>query len=411
MQVKKLLIFLILTIAVGNMNAQSVGLVLSGGGAKGLSHIGVIKALEENNIPIDYVAGTSMGAIISGLYAIGLSPDEMVTLFRSAEFASWQQGISEKNYSTYIYRRESTAELFGATFSLNPKEKKISYILPTSFISPYPMDIALIQLFASSSAAAGYNFDRLMVPFRCVAADIAAKKPFIIRKGDLGSAIRASMTFPFVFKPILIDSTLLFDGGLYNNFPWDVMAKDFNPGYIIGVKCSKNPIEPEAEDLMTQIENMMMKETNYDIPEDKGILIDGAYPDVNLLDFQKTDELVQKGYELALKFIPELKKRIKTRVSAKELQEKRLAFRQKCPQLIFDKVYFDPDSLKTGKKQFISNTIKNHREDPVGFDVIKRGYFRVVSSGNVNTFYPNNKDEQRLSLLTFISEYRKQHSP
>jgi NTE family protein len=391
MQVKKLLILLILTIAVGNMSAQSVGLVLSGGGAKGLSHIGVIKALEENNIPIDYVAGTSMGAIISGLYAIGLSPDEMVTLFRSAEFASWQQGISEKNYSTYIYRREPTAELFGATFSLNPKEKKISYILPTSFISPYPMDIALIQLFASSSAAAGYNFDKLMVPFRCVAADIAAKKPFIVRKGDLGSAIRASMTFPFVFKPIMIDSTLLFDGGLYNNFPWDVMAKDFNPGYIIGVKCSKNPIEPEAEDLMTQIENMMMKETNYDIPEDKGILIDGAYPDVNLLDFQKTDELVQKGYELALKFIPELKKRIKTRVSAKELQEKRLAFRQKCPQLIFDKVYFDPDSLKTGKKQFISNTIKNHREDPVDFDVIKRGYFRVVSSGNVNTFYPTTK--------------------
>ena len=373
------------------MRAQSVGLVLSGGGAKGLSHIGVIKALEENNIPIDYVAGTSMGAIISGLYAIGLSPDEMVTLFRSSEFASWQKGVSEKDYSTYIYRRDPTPELFGATFSLNRKEKKINYILPISFISPYPMDIALIQLFASPSAAAGYNFNNLMVPFRCVAADISQKKPYIIRKGDLGSAIRASMTFPFVFKPIMIDSTLLFDGGLYNNFPWDVMEKDFKPDYIIGAKCSNNPLELEAEELITQIENMMMKETNYDIPEDKGILIEGKYANVNLLDFQKTDELVQKGYDLAMQFIPEIKKRIKTRVSSKELQEKRLAFRQKCPQLIFDKVYFDPDTLRSGKKQFISNTIRNHREGPVSFDVIKRGYFRVVSSGNVNTFFPTTK--------------------
>ncbi len=75
-----------------------------------------------------------------------------------------------------------------------------------------------MQLFASPSAAANYNFDKLMVPFRCVAADIANKKPFTIRKGDLGSAIRASMTFPFYFKPIMVDSTLLFDGGFYNNF-------------------------------------------------------------------------------------------------------------------------------------------------------------------------------------------------
>lgn len=395
MQVKKIFIVLFMAIVAVNVNGQSVGLVLSGGGAKGLSHIGVIKALEENNIPIDYVAGTSMGAIISGLYAIGLSPDEMIKLFRSEEFASWQAGHSELDFSSYIYSREPTAELFGASFSLNRKEKKINYILPTSLISPYPMDIALLQLFGSSSAAAEYNFDKLMVPFRCVAADISAKKPYIIRKGDLGSAIRASMTFPFIFKPIMIDSTLLFDGGFYNNFPWDVMVKDFNPDYIIGVKCSSNPLEPGVEDLMTQVENMLMAETNYDLPEDRGILIDGKYPDVGVLDFNKTEELVQKGYDLAQQFIPELKKRIKARISAKELEEKRLTFRKKNPKLMFNNVYFTPDSLKSGKKEFISNTIRNHRTGPVSFETIKRGYFRVVSSGNVNTFYPTtrmNKD-------------------
>lgn len=388
MQGKKIFILFILTAISWGACAQSVGLVLSGGGAKGLSHIGVIKALEENNIPIDYVAGTSMGSIISGLYAIGLSPDEMIVLFRSDDFNSWQQGESERNFATYVYRRDPVAELFGATFSLNPKEKSINYYLPTSLISPYPMDIALIQLFASSSAAAGYNFDKLMVPFRCVSSDIANKKPYVIRKGGLGEAIRASMTFPFVFKPIMIDSVLMFDGGFYNNFPWDVMVKDFNPGYIIGAKCSSNPTEPDSEDLMTQIENMMMVETNYNLPREKGILLDQLYPGVGLMDFERIDELVQKGYDLAMSHMEEIKERVKSRRSAKELAEMRLEFRKRCPQLVFDKIYFTPDTLKDGKKTFITNTLKNHKKGAVNFEMIKRGYFRVVASGNVNTFYP-----------------------
>lgn len=395
MQGKKIFILFILTAISWGACAQSVGLVLSGGGAKGLSHIGVIKALEENNIPVDYVAGTSMGSIISGLYAIGLSPDEMIVLFRSDDFNSWQQGESERNFATYVYRRDPVAELFGATFSLNPKEKSINYNLPTSLISPYPMDIALIQLFASSSAAAGYNFDRLMVPFRCVSSDIANKKPYVIRRGGLGEAIRASMTFPFVFKPIMIDSVLMFDGGFYNNFPWDVMVKDFNPGYIIGAKCSSNPTEPDSEDLMTQIENMMMVETNYDIPREKGILLDQLYPGIGLMDFERIDELVQKGYDLAMSHMDEIKQRVKSRRSAKELAEMRLAFRKRCPQLIFDKIYFTPDTLKENKKIFITNTLKNHMKGTANFEMIKRGYFRVVASGNVNTFYPTarmNKD-------------------
>ena len=126
MQVKKITATLLAVLISLTLHSQSVGLVLSGGGAKGLSHIGVIKALEENNIPIDYVAGTSMGAIVAGLYSIGLSPDEMIKLFRSDEFKSWQQGQSEKMYETHIYRRDATPELFGATFNFSRKEKKIN---------------------------------------------------------------------------------------------------------------------------------------------------------------------------------------------------------------------------------------------------------------------------------------------
>ena len=90
-------------LAVQDAKGQSVGLVLSGGGAKGLSHIGVIKALEENGIPIDYISGTSIGSIVGGLYAIGLSPDEMIALMKTREFRAWYSGEGEKEFHTYLY--------------------------------------------------------------------------------------------------------------------------------------------------------------------------------------------------------------------------------------------------------------------------------------------------------------------
>jgi NTE family protein len=276
-------LFLLLT---GYISAQSVGLVLSGGGAKGISHIGVIKALEDNEIPIDYIAGTSMGAIIAALYSIGVTPDEMLAMFRSPEFNSWYKGEFEKGYATYIYRREPTAEMVGVSLT-REKKNRLGIKLPTSLISPFPMDLAVKQLFASSAAAAEYDFNKLMVPFRCVAADIVNKKPYVLRKGDLSSAVRASMTYPFLFKPIIVDSTLLFDGGLYNNFPWDVMVNDFNPGFIIGSKCSGNAAEPDTEDILSQLENMLRVETDYTIPQEKGVLIDIKLPGVSINGFQQ----------------------------------------------------------------------------------------------------------------------------
>ena len=376
---------------------QSVGLVLSGGGAKGLSHVGAIKALEENNIPIDYVAGTSMGAIVAGLYSIGLSPDEMISLFRSKEFNSWYQGQFEDGYATYVYRKPPTANMISVDLkrknSDDDQKSKLALSLPTNLISPYPMDLAVMQLFASSAAAADYNFDNLMVPFLCVASDIASKKPISLRKGDLGSAIRASMTYPFLFKPIIIDSILLFDGGIYNNFPWDDMAKDFNPDVIIGIKCAGINTELDPENIVSQITNMLTIDTNYSIPEEKGILIDSKYPDVSVMDFHKVDELVQAGYEKALEYMPKIKERIAREVSDQEILDKRLAFRRKTRELVFDSVYVH-GNLRSDEKSFIAKTVKNNSNSTVSFDQVKRGFYRVIATGNINTLYPEAKITQ-----------------
>ncbi|MDP3452680.1 MAG: patatin-like phospholipase family protein [Bacteroidales bacterium] len=381
------MLLLLLVSVSHSVTAQSVGLVLSGGGAKGLSHIGVIKALEENNIPIDYIAGTSMGAIIAALYSIGITPDEMLIMFRSPEFNSWYKGEFEKGYATYIYRREFTAEMLGVPIRRD-NMNRIGIKLPTSLVAPYPMDLAVLQLFASSSAAINYDFNNLMVPYRCVAADIANKRPHVLRKGNLGSAVRASMTYPFLFKPIIIDSILLFDGGFYNNFPWDVMIKDFDPDFIIGSKCSSNVLEPDTEDIISQIGNMLTVETNYSIPEERGVLIDINLPGVGIMDFHRVDDIMKIGYTETQKFITGLKSKIERRVTESEITQKRMDFRVKTLPLLFKDVIILGDNLNSSEKDFIKRTIKNNSDNIFNFDQLKRGFYRVVATENINTIYP-----------------------
>ena len=145
--------------------AQSVGLVLSGGGAKGLAHIGVIKALEENGIPIDYVGGTSMGAIIGGCYAMGMSTDEMIEIIGSKEFGYWMSGKLEEKYKYYFKAEEPGPELFNVGIDLKDSVPKTRF--PLSVIPNDLMDFAFMEIFSRASAAAAYDFDSLFVPFLC----------------------------------------------------------------------------------------------------------------------------------------------------------------------------------------------------------------------------------------------------
>ena len=392
------------------LSAQSVGLVLSGGGAKGVSHIGIIRALEENNIPIDYISGTSMGAIVAGLYAIGLTPDEMLILLESEEFISWSNGLPEKEFASYLYRRNPVPEAISIGFysKIDKKgKKKMELALPTNLISSYPMDIAVIQLFASSASAANYDFSKLMIPFFCVSSDIEKKKEYVSTSGDLGSAIRASMTFPGYFKPVVIDSTLLFDGGMYNNFPVDVMKNMYNPDYIIGAKCVVGEkLEADDDELLKQVELMLTVDTDYDIPRKKGIVISDKY-EYGLMEFDKSREIARQGYETAIKSIPEIKQRVKRRMSDQDLLKKRLQFRMKCPELIFDTVSIQGNVSK-GEKEYIINTLLGDERDTVNFNQIKNGYYQLVESKTLSSIYPTAKIEDD-SLFKFNLRVKKKN--
>ncbi len=371
--------------AADSIHDQKIGLVLSGGGAKGLSHIGVLKALEENNIPIDYVAGTSMGAIISGLYAIGYSPDEMITLLSSKDFYIWYKGLDEEKYTSFIFRSNPQPDMFSVKFDF--KDKKLKTQLPTSLVSTYQMDLAFLGLFSPADAVAHGNFDSLMVPFRCVASDVEHKKQVVMRHGNLGASVRSSMTYPFYFKPISIDSTLLFDGGFYNNFPWDVMQKDFAPDLIIGAKCAGNPKKPDEDNIISQMENMLMFATDYDLPEDLGILIETRFQGVGVLDFGKIDYLVQAGYEKTMAQMDEIKARIASRETAEERAAKRKQFRDRTPKEVFKDISVT-GQLNTKQQYFIERSISLTAGEEFDYNTLKRRYFRVISTDLVNTFYP-----------------------
>lgn len=370
------------------LTAQKVGLVLSGGGAKGITHIGVIKALEENNIPIDYIAGTSMGAIVGGMYSMGYSPDEIVKILKSPDFKYWSTGEIESKY-VYYYRNADPKPIFAELpFHVNRLDSlqiKANF-LPTNLVSPRQMNYAFVPLFAQANAVADGDFDKLFVPFRCVASDVYNKEAVVFRHGVLGDAIRASMTFPFMFRPISIDNRLLFDGGIFNNFPVDVMRNDFKPDFMIGSAVANNPGKPDESNIIRQIQNMIMNKTNYSIDENEGILLNFKLTDVNTFDFSKVDELVKMGYDSTINHIAEIKARISRSVALSEVTERRKEYRNRFPELKFQRV--EVEGVDSLQRKYVEQVF-HYKNEVFTLAQFKESYFKLISDDKILEVIPH----------------------
>lgn len=383
--IRKYFIFILFaTFAVLQVHAQSVGLVLSGGGAKGLAHIGVIRVLEENNIPIDYIAGTSIGAVVGGLYASGYTPDEMEELFKSDDFYFWSTGKIQRKYRYYFKNPEKDPSWF--EFQLTKKEDKVKLLPPTNFIPEEQMDFAFMEMVAATNAACNYNFDSLMIPFFCVAADINNSKPVILRKGDLGNSIRASMTVPLYFKPIKIDGKLLFDGGIINNFPTEIMKETFKPDIIIGHKVANNVKAAEADDLLQQLSNLIMRPTNFEISSEDGILLETKFENLGLLDFNKIDDILLAGINTATQSLDSINGILKRRVPLKMVESRRKAFNAKKPELFFQNIQVEgvEDPMQ---RKYIIQSIK-HRYNVITLSSLKKEYFKLIADEHIKSIQP-----------------------
>ncbi len=364
--------------------SQKVGVVLSGGGASGLSHIGVLKALEENNIPVDFITGTSIGAFVGALYAIGYSPKQMEEIALSQDFSDQVYGNIDSKYVYYFKKKEDNASWISLKLSL---DTALETNLPTNLISPAVIDFALLENMAPASAAARNNFDSLFIPFRCVAADIESKTSVIFRNGDLGEAVRASISYPFYLKPIKIDGKLLFDGGIYNNFPSNVMYEQCFPDIIIGSNVSGNLPSPDEDNLISQLKSMLINRTYYDVQCPNGILVE---PKINTatFDFSNPKAMIDSGYAATMRQMDKIKERIQRRVDPVQLAEKRKAFIGKEPKLVFGDIFID--GLKKSQENYIKGILRK-RGKTIPLEKFKPAYFRIVEDDKIKQIYPKAK--------------------
>ncbi len=361
--------------------AQRVGLVLSGGGATGMAHIGVLKALEENGVPVDCITGSSMGALIGAMYAAGYSPWEMDSLFRTDLYRTMAEGGIEPKYTYFFKQDHPDASLIALRFDL---DTTLQYSLPTNLRSPALLDFEQMRGFTPASYVAGYDMDSLFVPYRCVASDLTAQKAVVFREGDLAQAVRASMSYPFYFKPIRVNGHLMMDGGLYNNFPSNVMYEDFFPDLIVGSNVSGNSPPPNEDDLLSQLRAMMQEPTTFSVICENGVIVEPR-TDVSLFDFSDPGRAIDDGYRAAMAQMPELLARVQQRIPRSVLNERRRAFRAKFPPLVFDRV--EVEGLRRSATRYVERTIEQ-AGDPLTGDRLKSAYFRLFADHNIAHLYP-----------------------
>jgi NTE family protein len=365
------------------LSSQKVGLVLSGGGASGMCHVGVIKALEENGIHIDYICGTSVGAVIGAYYAVGYTPGEIEGFVKNYFFQSITRGDLPAKYEYMIKKREEFAAWLTLKYDFRNDYLKN---LPTNVINSVPIDYYLMETFTGVANKMHNNFDSLFVPFRCVASDVELKQQVIFRNGDLPTAIRASMSYPFYLRPLSIEGKLLFDGGLYNNFPTDIMLKDFNPDFIIGANVAEKNPKADEDNLYLQLRSLLMSQTNFSPVCENGILIE-PWSDVNLFNFDNTQRLIDSGYAATIRAMPEIKKQVGRMQSPDELDKKRQRFReyQKLGGAKFTNVTVK--GLNAKQSEFITKSLFFEKK-PFTLEQLKKRYFRLASDDKIKNIFP-----------------------
>jgi NTE family protein len=381
------LLFFVLFFWTCSLQAQKVGLVLSGGGAKGLAHIGILKALEENNIPIDYITGTSMGGIVGAMYAAGYSPKEIETIALSSNFQDWVSGRYKSDYSFYFQKNGINAAAVTAKLSI---DTSLRLNFRSNLVNDIPLNFALLELFSQASAIAKDNFDNLFVPYRCMVSDVLSQNSIVVKGGSLAEATRGTMTVPLIYRPIKLEGKYVFDGGLYNNFPVDVMKQDFHPDYIIGANVSSkifNEYPKNIDDRLMRrfMMYMFLSKSDSTLIGENGVYIQPDLADFNVTNFNPVAELIKQGYDATLADMPQIKKAVRRRISSEELLAKRNDFNLKKPELRFSDVTVT--GVNSQQKKYIERLFKR---DKSTFDLndIKQGYYKLVADETFEIIFP-----------------------
>jgi len=393
-------LLILFVLCCSELHAQKVGLVFSGGGAKGLSHIGTLKALEENHIPIDYITGTSMGGIVGAMYAAGYSPAQIEKIALSNDFQNWVNGRYTSDYTYYFQKNAPNASMLAAKVAI---DTGFHFSFRSNLINDIPLNFAFLELFSQASAVSKDNFDHLFIPYRCMVADVLSQKSITVSKGSLAEAVRATMTVPIIYRPIKLDGKYVFDGGLYNNFPADVMEREFKPDFVIGANVSSKTYNEYPKNIDDRLMNrflvyMFLSKSDSTMIGKNGVYIQPELSNYSVSNFAPVEELIKKGYDATMADMPRIKELIKKRVDPAELEKKRTAFNNQKPDLNFSTITVS--GVNYQQKKYVERLFKS---DKTTFNLqdIKRGYYKLVADQTFETVYPKISYQAATDTYTF----------
>lgn len=393
---------LLAILMVMDSKSQTVGVVLSGGGATALAHVGFLKVLEENDIPIDYIGGTSMGAVIAAMYASGFSVAELDSMIRSEEFSHMATGYMPDQLQFYFKHYDADAGFVNLKYGGG---KSFSNSLPTNLINPVLMDWNFMEDFSQADAVSGGDFDSLFIPLRCIAADIEHKRQIIFRNGPINIAARASCTYPFYLPPRRVDGNLLFDGGIYNNFPVDVIYSEFLPDVILGCNVSGIVTGPDEDDIFSQLQSMILFRSEYSKLCENTIVIEPELDNIGTFDFDMMGAAAEVGYQTTMDSINVIRKMIPRRVSLEEKNAARKKFRSKFKPIVIEQI--EIEGLDKSQKNYVRK-IMGRKNDPIPLDKLKRPYFRIFDDDKIKSIFPVAKYNSKSGMYSLVLDVKKE---
>ncbi|MGI9315961.1 MAG: patatin-like phospholipase family protein, partial [bacterium] len=393
----KTLLFIMIA-SVSNVHAaerSKIGLVLSGGGARGIAHIGVLKELERQRIPIDYITGTSMGSIIGALYASGHSIAEIEEILAEIDWLDiFADAPPRRNASI---RRKFDDDIFQVSRELGFKDGKIK--IPSGLIRGQKLQLLLDKLFLHTANT--NNFDQLGIPFRAVATDIATGQPVVLGDGSLATAIRASMSVPGAFTTVKHQGYTLVDGGISNNMPVDV-ARQMGADVVIAVDIGSPLLEDDSLEtflgVTLQMTNMLVRNTTqYQISTlvDKDILIVPQLGTYSSSDFEGAGQTIVKGVEAT--------SNLQERLAPLALSETEMAARSQqrqnkdtLPALISS---VSLNNLSSFNDQYILSRISQRLNTELDFDQLELDIGNIYGLGTFESITYDIVAEQEQSEL------------
>ena len=356
-----------------------VGVVLSGGGARGFAHIGALKVIEESGLPIDYIAGTSMGSIIGGLYAMGYDLETMTRLTKEQD---WNAVMSDAIPQKYISIDEKMMDRhYLATFPFRDKKIKMK----SAIYNGEMINLLLARL--TSPAYEIRNYSELPIPFLCIAADIENAEAYEMTRGNLQRSIRASMSIPFYFAPVEVDGRLLIDGGMRNNFPVQNL-RDKGIDIIIGVNVQRDFHKKEELNSLAKILDQMIAMTDIDANikamEEVDIHIKPSLSKYGMMDFNNYDTIIALGEEAAMEYLPQMKRLAD---SIRAIQDYSIERPNVKPLDTIYVVELQIEGVKDENANFIRKSFSRHYPTYMTIDEVETSIMRIYATGYYNDIW------------------------